>query len=60
VLQNIIILKPILIYSVRDKDTIKFQIVTYLPLAKRGFKVIFPLEGIVNALLLQVKNRGSA
>jgi hypothetical protein len=36
VLQNIIILKPILIYNVCDKDTIKFQIVTYLPLAKRG------------------------
>lgn len=37
--------------SVLDEDIIKSEIVPYLPLAKRGFQVIVPLEEIVNAVL---------
>ena len=54
-LQNIIISKPTLMYSVLDKDIIKCEIVPYLPLAKRGFQVTVPLEEIVNAVLYKLK-----
>ena len=43
VLQNIIISKLTLMYSVRDKDIIKSEIVPYLQLAKRGFQATVPL-----------------
>ena len=50
-LQNIVISKSTLMYSVLDKDIIKREIVPYLPLAKRGFQTTVPLEEIVNAVL---------
>ena len=55
VLQNIIISKSTLMYSVLDKDIIKSEIVPYLPLAKRGFQATVPLEEIVNAVLYKLK-----
>ena len=42
-------------YSVRDKNIIKREIVPYLPLAKRGFQTTVPLEEIVNAVLYKLK-----
>ncbi|MFZ9204147.1 MAG: IS5 family transposase [Candidatus Fonsibacter ubiquis] len=54
-LQNIIISKSTLMYSVLDKDIIKSEIVPYLPLAKRGFQATVPLEEIVNAVLYKLK-----
>lgn len=32
-------------------------IIPYLPLAKRGFQVTVPLEGIINAVLYKLKTR---
>ena len=55
VLQNIIISKSTLMYSVLDKDIIKREVVPYLPLAKRGFQTTVPLEEIVNAVLYKLK-----
>jgi transposase len=55
VLENIIISKSTLMYSVLDKDIIKSEIVPYLPLAKRGFQATVPLEEIVNAVLYKLK-----
>lgn len=55
VLQNIIISKSTLMYSVLDKDIIKNEIVPHLPLAKRGFQARVPLEEIVNAVLYKLK-----
>ena len=49
-LQNIIISKSTLMYSVLDKDIIKSEIVPYLPLAKRGFQVTVPLEDVINGI----------
>ena len=64
-LQNIIISKSTLMYSVLGKDIIKSdpslkseqvkQIVPCLLLAKRGFQATIPLEEIVNAVLYKLK-----
>ena len=54
-LQNIIISKSTLMYSVLHKDIIKSEIVPHLPLAKRGFQVRVPLEELVNAVLYKLK-----
>ncbi len=42
-------------YSVLDKNIIKSEIVSYLPLAKGAFQVTVPLEEIVNAVLYKLK-----
>lgn len=55
VLQNIIISKSTLMYSVLDKDIIKREIVPYLPLAKRGFQVRVPLEEVINGIFYKLK-----
>lgn len=54
-LQNIIISKSTLMYSVLDKDIIKTEIVPHIPLPKRGFQVTVPLEEIINAILYKLK-----
>ena len=54
-LQNIIISKSTLMYSVLDKDIIKSEIVPYLPLAKRGFQVTVPLEEVINGIFYKLK-----
>jgi hypothetical protein len=59
VLQNVIISKSTLFGSVLDKHIIKREIVSYLPLAKKGFQVTVPLEVIVNSVLYKLKNRCS-
>ena len=55
VLQNIIISKSNLMYSVLNKDIIKNEIVPYLPLAKRCFQVTVPLEEMVNGIFYKLK-----
>ncbi len=55
VLQNILLSKSTLMYSVLDKDIIKREIVPHLALAKRGFQTTVPLEEIVNAVLYKLK-----
>ena len=55
VLQNISISKSTLMYNVLDKDIIKSEIVSYLPLAKRGFQEKVPLEEIAYAVLYKLK-----
>ena len=54
-LQNIIISKSTLMYSVLHKDIIKTEIVPHIPLPKRGFQVTVPLEEIINAILYKLK-----
>lgn len=42
-------------YLVLDKDTIKMEIVPYLPAGTRGFPTKFPVEEIINAILYKLK-----
>lgn len=55
VLQNIFISRSILMYNVLDKDILKSEIASYLPLAKRGFQATVPLGEILNAVLYKLK-----
>lgn len=55
VLQNIIISKSTIMYSVLEKDIIKNEIVPYLLLSKRGFQVTVPLEEMINGIFYKLK-----
>lgn len=55
VLQNIIISKSTILYSLLDKVIIKSEIVHYLSLIKRGFQATVPIEEIVNAIPYKLK-----
>ncbi|MFZ7224254.1 transposase [Avibacterium avium] len=44
-----------MMYKILDEDTIKNEIIPYLPRAKRGFQVTIPLEEIVNAIIFKLK-----
>jgi transposase len=42
-------------YKVLDKNTIKEEILPYLSTGKRGFKITYKLEEVVNAILYKMK-----
>ncbi len=42
-------------YAVLDKDTINFEIMPYLTIAKRGYTTKFDPVEIVNAILYKLK-----
>ncbi|QAR30530.1 hypothetical protein EQP59_03750 [Ornithobacterium rhinotracheale] len=44
-----------MLYKILGKDTIKDEIISHLPRAKRGFQVTIPLEEVVNAIIFKEK-----
>lgn len=42
-----------MMYKILDKDTIKNEIISHLPRAKRGFQITVPLEEVVNAIIFK-------
>ncbi len=48
-------MNPLPVYQVLDKDTIKEEILPYLPTAKRGYKTKSCLEEIIQGILYKLK-----
>lgn len=44
-----------MLYKILGKDTIKDEIISHLPRAKRGFQITVLLEEVVNAIIFKEK-----